>query len=288
VNREGGDIGSIKAAIQLLLDGKFPLVIFLEGEIYHHHELLDELNVGVASILLRASSKLPKGKNSWVVPTAIRIKHGPDISDTFGSRLDRLEKHITWKPQSGLDPVERIYRLGSALLSIKEEEFLGHAQQGPLIERIQGLQNQLIESIESLNGGSSSEMTLPMRIKLLRAKIRKELTDETASIAAEREAELYDQLDRIFVAHQLYSYPGCYLKDSPTNDRIAETLFKLEEDILETEDYYGSRTAEVSFDTPIRIQDFLDEGGFNFKTGVVPLIPLCIINAHYSDGRSVC
>jgi hypothetical protein len=206
-----------------------------------------------------------------VVPVAIRIKHGPDISDTFAARLYRLEKYITWKPRSGSDPVDRIYRLGSALLSIKEEEFLGHAQQGRLIDRIQRLQNQLIESIESLHGGSSSEMTLPMRIKILRAKIRKELIDESAAVACEREAELYDQLDRIFVAHQLYSYPGRYLKDSPTNDRIAETLFKLEEDVLETEDYYGPRTAEVSFDTPIRIRDFLDEGGFNFKTGVAPL-----------------
>jgi 1-acyl-sn-glycerol-3-phosphate acyltransferase len=271
VNREGGDIGSIKTAIQILQAGKFPLVIFPEGEIYHHHEQLDELNDGVASILLRATSKLAEEKNSYVVPAAIRIRHGDNITETFEERLDRLERHITWKPRPALDPVQRIYRFGSALLSIKEEEFLGHAQQGPLIERLQSLQTKLLEPIEAIHGGLNADMTLPMRIKTLRAKIRKELTDETKSVAPEQEEELYDQLDRIFVAHQLYSYPGRYLKENPSNDRIAETLFKLEEDILETEEYFGPRTAEITFDTPINIRNFLDKGGFNFKTGVAPL-----------------
>lgn len=50
INREGGDLASIKMAIKVLQEGRFPLVIFPEGEIYHHMESLDELNEGVASI----------------------------------------------------------------------------------------------------------------------------------------------------------------------------------------------------------------------------------------------
>ncbi|MDA0347112.1 MAG: lysophospholipid acyltransferase family protein [Verrucomicrobia bacterium] len=271
VNREGGDIGAIKTAIQLLQEGNFPLVIFPEGEIYHHHEVLDELNDGVASIVLRASSKLPEGKTSYVVPAGIRIRHSSDISNTFSERLDRLEKHITWKPRLGLDPVDRIYRLGSALLTIKEEEFLGYAQTGEIIARTRSLQDKLMEPIELAHGESNSDMKMTMRIKALRGKIRKELTDESSPVSPEREKELYDELDRIFLANQLYSYPGRYLKENPTDDRIAETLFKLEEDVLEIEEYYGPRTAELVFGKPIAINTFLEEGGFNFKSGVTPL-----------------
>lgn len=42
----------------------------------------------------------------------------------FSARLDRLEQYITWKPKSEQDPVQRIYALASAMLSIKEEDIL--------------------------------------------------------------------------------------------------------------------------------------------------------------------
>ena len=108
---------------------------------------------------------------------------------------------------------------------------------------------------------------MPARIKALRAKIRKELTGQTTPLDPRREAELYDRLDRIFVAQQLYSYPGRYLKENPTHDRIAETLFKLEEDVLSSDKYYGPRTAEIKFDAPIDVRQFLQERSLSTKTG---------------------
>ena len=190
VNREGGDIGAIKTAIRILQEAQFPLVIFPEGEIYHHHETLDELNDGVASILLRAGSKLREGKQSYVVPTGIRIHHSEEVQGSFSERLDRLEQSITWKPRPDLDPVQRIYRLGSALLSIKEEEFLGHSNQGSLVDRIQGLQHRLLADIEALHQLPSETSPIPARIKTLRGKIRSELTNEQAPVDEERKEEL--------------------------------------------------------------------------------------------------
>ena len=48
--------------------------------------------------------------------------------------------------------------------------------------------------------------------------------------------ELYDDLERVFVAQQLYSYPGQYLRQHPTTDRIAETLLKLDQRVVGLED----------------------------------------------------
>ena len=50
VDRDGPDLSAIKTAITLLETGNDPLVIFPEGEIYHHHRRLDPLNEGVSSI----------------------------------------------------------------------------------------------------------------------------------------------------------------------------------------------------------------------------------------------
>ena len=57
VDRDGPDLSAIKTAITLLESGTDPLVIFPEGEIYHHHRRLDPLNEGVASILLKVAGR---------------------------------------------------------------------------------------------------------------------------------------------------------------------------------------------------------------------------------------
>jgi 1-acyl-sn-glycerol-3-phosphate acyltransferase len=274
VDREGADLASIKTAMNILRECRHPLVIFPEGEIYHHHEELDALNDGVATILLRAAEKLPEQKKSYAVPASIRITHDPVIGATFSPRLDELEKRITWKPRSRMEAVDRIYRMGGALLSIKEEEFIGESQKGTLVERIQRLQRFLVEQAEQKHGLGHSHHTIPSRIRTLRQVIRKELIASDKPPSLEREEELYNDLDCLFVAQQLYSYPGQYLRENPSADRIAETILKLEEDVLEKQNYPAPRDAEVVFGEPIEVRQFLQADNLNVKTGVRPMTQL--------------
>jgi 1-acyl-sn-glycerol-3-phosphate acyltransferase len=271
INREGADLAAIKMAIQVLQEGKFPLVIFPEGEIYHHMEELDELNDGVASIALRATAKLPEGQRGFVVPASIRLKHDPYVEACFSDRLSVLERRVLLKPRIHDSPVERIFRLGAALLAVKEEEYLHAAQQGTLTERIHRLRSSIIEKVESAHGINNDSLSFPKRIKLLRARIRKELTEGNAPPEPKRQEELYDHLDDIFVVHQLYSYPRTYLLGEPSIDRIAETIFKLEEDMLGKAKYLGRRKAEIRFAEPIDLAAFLKEQNLNAKTGIDPL-----------------
>jgi 1-acyl-sn-glycerol-3-phosphate acyltransferase len=274
VDREGADLAAIRTAMNILRECRHPLVIFPEGEIYHHHEELDLLNDGVATILLRAAEKLPAGKKSYAIPCAIRVTHDPRVATTFSSRLDALDRRITWKPRSGAEVVERIYRLGSALLAIKEEEFMGHCRNGELIERIQYLQRYLVEQAEHQHGIGPSSSPVPLRIKALRQIIRKELIAGLETLPPQRREQLYDDLDRLFAAQQLYSYSGPYVRSHPTLDRIAETLFKLEEDVLGDGTYPAPRRAEVVFSEPIDVESFLRDNGLNAKSGVRPLTEL--------------
>jgi 1-acyl-sn-glycerol-3-phosphate acyltransferase len=273
VDREGADLASIRTAMNLLRECRHPLVIFPEGEIWHHHEELDLLNEGVATILLRAAEKLPEEKRSYAVPTAIHITHDPSVTRTFSPRLDALERRITWKPKTQLGTVDRIYRLGGALLSIKEEEFLGEAHHGDLVERIQKLQQHLVRQIEQKHGLTGEAQLIPLRLKAARHAIRQKL-NVTPAPSPEQQTVLYDDLEQLFVAQQLYSYPGQYLRRSPTPDRIAETLFKLEEDVLEHEHYPSPRRAEVIFGEPVDVLQVLQERKLNAKTGVRPMTEL--------------
>ena len=57
----------------------------------------------------------------------------------------------------------------------------------------------------------------------------------------------------MFLVTQLYSYPGNYLEENPSVERIAETLDKLEEDALEASypTVHAEREVLVRFDLPI-------------------------------------
>ncbi len=276
VDREGADVSAIKTAMALLKEGRHPLVIFPEGEIYHHHERLAPLNEGVVTILLRSmKGRDAEQKESYLVPTALRYAHEEGVESTYSARLSRLEERITWKPREGSDPVDRIYRLGSGLLATKEVEFLGTSASGELVDRIVGLQHALVGRIESVHYGEEREGTIPERVKALRSTIRRELTDETdEATTPQRERELYDDLDTLFVAVQLYSYPGQYLKERPTVHRIAETLLKLEEDVLGEGLYPTPRSLTVRFGEPLGVGRFLEKSGLNVKTAIAPLTEL--------------
>lgn len=276
VDREGADLAAIKTAMALLKAGRHPLVVFPEGEIYHHHERLAPLNEGVATILLRSmKGQKAEEKESYLVPTALRYAYDQGVESTYSTRLSRLEKRITWKPREDLDPVDRIYRLGSGLLAIKEVEFLGTSRPGELVDRIGGLQQALVGRIESAHYGEERQGTIPERVKALRATIRRDLTDETTEgPEPQRERKLYDDLDTLFLAVQLYSYPGQYLKGRPTLHRITETLLKLEEDVLGKGLYPTPRSVTVRFGEPIAVRSFLEQGGFTVKTAVAPLTEL--------------
>ncbi len=274
VDREGADIAAFKTAVKILREARFPLVVFPEGEIYHHHERLDPLNEGVATILLRAAAKSPEGRNAYLVPTALRYAYDESVASTFSDRLNALEERITWKPRDDMDVVDRIYRLGSGLLAIKEVEFLGQPQSGDLVDHISNLRNKLVGMIEQKHLPQERAGSIPERVKALRGRIRKQLTDPEADLSRDQEKSLYDDLDTLFVAVQLYSYPGQYLREERSVHRIAETILKLEEDVLGEAFYASPRDVHIRFGAPIDVKAFLKDRSLNAKTGVGPLTAL--------------
>jgi hypothetical protein len=271
VDREGADISAIKTAMQILQDGRAPLVIFPEGEIYHHHEQLGLLNEGVATILLRSLGRMDSARACWLVPTGMRYVYDESAVATFSARLDRLEDRIGWKPRPELPVVDRIYRLGSGLLALKEEEYLGCTNPGSLVDRITGLRDKLIERVEQRHGLDGAGKLIPERVKAIRGRIRKRLLDEKTPPDEALMRGLQDDLDTVFAVLQLFSYPGRYVKEQPTHHRIAETLLKLEEDVLGKGSYPTPRDAIVRFGEPVDVRAFLQERSLDVKTGVEPL-----------------
>lgn len=274
VDRDGPDLSAIKTAISLLESSSDPLVIYPEGEIYHHHERLDPLHEGVASILLKAAARLKNGKEAFLVPVGIRFHHDPAVAETFDERLSKLEDRIGWTPKPSMPLDERIVRLGTGLLSLKEMEFLGEAGRGPIQERLATICERLLAEAESHQGRDPKSATAPERVRAQRYRIRKRLLDPGKLPTYLERTALLDDLDRVFTALQAHSYIGDYFLAEHTLDRRAETIMKLEEDLLGFPSYPTPRTARVTAGEPIPVSRMLAAGELPAKGGAGELTAL--------------
>ena len=169
---------------------------------------------------------------------------------------------------------DRIVRLGAGILALKETESLGYAGSGTLHERLANLCETLLNSVESRYPRDAKALTPPERVRALRYRIRRRLLDGEKPPSPNEKETLLDDLDRVFTALQAHSYIGDYLLENPTLDRRAETIMKLEEDLLGFPNYPVNRTACVTAGEPIPVTEMLGNGQLPVKGGALPLTEL--------------
>jgi 1-acyl-sn-glycerol-3-phosphate acyltransferase len=239
VNREGVDRPAINMAIELLAEAKRPLIIFPEGASSrtadHLHALLD----GVAFIARAAAKKRakqsPPGK-VVVHPVAIKYFFGGDIRRVADVVLTEIEHRLTWQPQRCLPLAERIIKVGSALLSLKEIEYFGQLQTGPFAERLNRLIDRLLGPLETEWFGHVVSGAAVPRVRNLRSKLLPDMV--VGRIAPAERTRRWQQLADIYLAQQLAAYPPGYLVE-PTVDRVLEIIEKFEEDITDKARLHG-------------------------------------------------
>jgi hypothetical protein len=258
VDREGVDRRALRHATEVLIGGN-ALVVFPEGEIYRTNQRLTPLLEGVAFMGYTAQRELEESKREtrvWIVPAAIRYTFLEDICPTLAATMDRLEARLTLKPRPGDGLPERILRFGEVLLTIKEKEILGRSceNDGDLPTRLRNLTAAILLRLEEAHlGRTLDEETTPMRLKAVRRRLLETWADENASPDARGAAKR--ALDDAHLVLQLYSYPGDYLSEDPSPERMAETIDKFEEDIEGAIRPKGRRRALVRFGEPIDMKE---------------------------------
>ena len=252
VDREGMDMKAVRQAREVLESAPFPLVMFPEGEVYHTNDRVTPFREGPAAIALMAARK---GTRPVVcVPCAMKYSYLDDPTPELLRLMDDLERAIYWRPRPDMKLSERIYHFAEGSLALKEIEFLGRAGDGSLRERLKVLVDFILNRMEARYGLDHESLAIPERVKSLRRELitRRE---KAADSSPERQ-QCDEDLEDIFLAVQLFSYPGDYVSQQPTVERLAETLDKFEEDVLRvpTATVRGSRRAVVTFGEPIPVR----------------------------------
>ncbi len=234
IYREGLDREALKCAGQILTEARRPLVIFPEGVISRHNDRLNSLMEGTALIARTAARQraaaTPPGR-VVIHPVAIRYLFEGDLYATIDPMLADIEQRLSWRPDRSRPPVERIARIGAALLALKEIEYWGSPQAGGMAERIRRLTDHLLYPLEDawLKGRHDGDVVA--RVKLLRTAL---LPDLVAGQLTETENEQrWKLLAQLYLAQQLACYPEHYLNASPSPERILETIERFEEDVTD-------------------------------------------------------
>lgn len=252
VDREGTDLTALRQAREVLQNEPHPLVVFPEGEVYHLNDRLTPFREGPAAVAIMAAKK--GTRPIACVPCGMKYSYVEDPTPELAELMDRLEQSLHWRPRPDLSLPQRIYHLAEGVLALKEVEILGKTSAGPIPDRIHSLIEFVLGRVECRHELPTDNKTVPQRVKAARQHVIAKLNELPPDVPAHQ--LLIEDLDDLFLVVQAFSYPGDYVSERPTVERIAETLDKFEEDLLgvKTATIRGARRAVVTFGEPIVVQ----------------------------------
>lgn len=261
IYREGIDRTAVNTAIDILESAERPLVVFPEGHIGRTNDIVNELLDGVSLMARTAAKRRAKKTPSAKVvvhPVAIRYRFQGDISASANNVLDEIEARLTWAKQN-VPLHDRIRKAGSALLALKELEYLGQADNGDVAPRLTKLIDAILGPLEDQWLKERHQDSVPIRVKRLRSAIVPDLT--TGELEEPEKQRRWKQLADLYLAQQLNHYPPNYLDQNPSTDRVLETIERLEEDLTDKIRLHGQIHATITVGEPIEVSAERPRGG---------------------------
>lgn len=223
--REGSDRESIRATVRILADAERPVVIFPEGTWFRQNDRVGQLQEGL-SLITRQAVKQSK-RPIVVLPAGVKYWMLTDPRPELSRRVEKLERRIGWRPQSHLNLLERLEKLGSGLLAVKEIEYAGRSRPGSLDERIAGLVGEQVERLEDEHLNKRHDGWILERIRRLRQHLSRRLLDPRAEPAALPAVK--KDLDDLLLFENLNAHSLDYLREDPSPERLVETVQRIEE-----------------------------------------------------------
>ena len=232
VLREGADRQAIRTAVELLVEARGPLVVFPEGAITRHNDLLAQLSPGVTLVARHAACRRHR-QGLWdrvlLFPVAIKYFYRGAPDRALREILQALERRLSWPVQHHRPLLERLERLVEAWLSVRELERDGCVQHGPVHQRMLRLQERLLEPLERRYLAGRRRGDVIARARRLRARIAAPLMQDKESLAPAERDRRRQELAAVYLAQQLSLYPKDYIQAYASAERVLETAERLAE-----------------------------------------------------------
>lgn len=233
VNREITDFRAIRCAEDIVAEGRHPLVMFPEGIVNRSNEHLAPFQRGVSLIARRAAARRARSDGRVMVhPLFIRYTHEGDVEKSVAPVLADVERLIGRPDFYSLPLRERILSIGEAMLAEKERDYLGQADNGSLMPRIERLIETILARVEPRWVRHMRARDTMARVRIIRSAIVRRLY-QTAPNSPER-LSLIGDIEHLYLVQLLYCYPPGYLdREVVNNHRLLEIVEHFEEDLTD-------------------------------------------------------
>ena len=277
VFREGNDRAALSCAIDALVTGERPLVLFPEGVVSLANDAPGPLLEGTAVIARSAAKRRAKlaaekgtaDADAGVVihPVGLRYEFLDDPDAAARPVLDRLERRFGKWPNPAVPTIDRVRSLGDALLALREVEFGGGAKTGDPAERSDELIEVILRPIEG-RLDLNPDGTPVTRVKAIRTALLPTL--QAPETPPAEKGRLRRDLHAAFNAQQLhFLFPPGYLTDDAPPERTLETLERIDEDLNDAAQVLGRWRVRVNVGEAIPVEGARPRGGPDPLLGAV-------------------
>lgn len=267
VIRGAADRESLRATRRLLAEQDRKVVIFPEGEIYEHNDMLLDFQSGVAQIgfwALDDVTKLGKDRVMPIVPVAFKYRCCDSPRQAIESGLRALEDALDLPPAPKSTAYARLLRIGGVMTAAVEQDLgIKPAEDVELPDRIQEYRQRLMDRVAQAVGAKvAPELSPADQLHALFHDL-KEWVGELPESANAYQERLYRR--RVEVATPLFqdlqrlrnfiSVTGDYVRTDPTAERFLDVLGRLEVEVFGEVRHRVPREAIVRVAPPIRLEE---------------------------------
>lgn len=263
------DRNAFRTTRRLLCEGKWPLVIFGEGEISHQNDTVMRFERGATQLCFWAIDDIKKAdidKPLYVVPIGIKYRYTKDMWHTIDTALTELERNIL--PPTARTPIERYQRLrriGIAVLKTLADEYQFKVEpNASLNEQIQGLKEQILSHAEKIMGIHSNNDVLA-RVRTLKNIVDAEVyrdVDEMTEYERKIHEELLQKFQQFYPdLNRLVNFIAItdgYVAEEHSPERYLEVIFRLEKEVFGEAKMRGPRVASIRAGKPKNLLEHYD------------------------------
>jgi hypothetical protein len=249
----------------LLAQPSARLVIFPEGEVYSQNASLLPYQTGAVQLALWGRDEARRGDPAAdvrILPCALRYFFLRDASGSIAARMARIERRLGVE-RGPSDLYQRMRRLATLVLAAVEREY--HLPPRPteivdLTPRFELAKEAALERAASLLAVPPPRGTVPERMRGLMFLAESELhmppegatPPEIAQQRTERARLAWRDLHRL--ANWVAVYDG-YVSESPSQERLADVVYRLEREVCGSSRPIGPRRACLSIGEPMQLPE---------------------------------
>lgn len=267
--RGAPDRESFKMTKSLLADGPNQLVIFPEGEVYSQNDSLLPFQAGVFQLAFLALDEMDKnGVDAplYVQPVAMHYHFTEDMGPKIVASMENLERNLSLSGPPPEDRYARLRRIGDSLLTAVEEAYdLPQGSADNLDPRIDAVRNKIVDTVaDALHlDPESLGKTLPDKMRALMNRLSGITTDDPIVESVYHERLLREEMERtrplIRDIQRLSNWVAVrdnYVGEHPTQERVVDTLWRVESEVLGRRLLSGKRECAVRLPEAIDLREY--------------------------------